>query len=89
MPKLIPLPDPPCGAILADGSYCPSASTAIVAVEATHGSSLLVWRCLDHIAPAVDATVRSWPDTVTTITPLTAAEPTSQPTRRRLYLVTG
>jgi hypothetical protein len=37
------LPDPLCGATLPDGSDCPSASTAIVAVEATHGSSLLVW----------------------------------------------
>jgi hypothetical protein len=86
------LPDPLCGATLPDGGDCPSASTAIVAVEATHGSSLLVWRCLEHIAAVVDARVRSWPDTVITITPLTATEPSPQqdpPARRPLYLVSG
>jgi hypothetical protein len=92
MSNLIPLPDPPCGATLPDGSYCPSASSAIVAVEATYGSSLLVWRCLEHIAAAVDANVRSWPEAVITVTPLTAAEPSPQPdppARRPLCLVTG
>jgi hypothetical protein len=39
---------------------------------------------------AVDATVWSWPDTVITIAPLTATEPSPQPDppmRRPLYLV--
>jgi hypothetical protein len=87
------LPDPLCGATLPDGGDCPSASSAIVAVEAAHGSCLLVWRCLEHIAAAVDASVRSWPENVVTVTPLTAAEPSPQqpdpPTRRPLYLVSG
>jgi hypothetical protein len=75
----IPLPDPPCGATLPDGDYCPSPSAAIVAAEHSTGAAVLLWRCQDHIGASVDHFVRACPDAVITVTPLTVAEPAPPP----------
>jgi hypothetical protein len=73
MTNLIPLPDPPCGAALPDGSSCPAASTAVVTAEHPAGRVLLAWTCPDHIAPSVEASVRSCPDAIVAVTPLALA----------------
>jgi hypothetical protein len=102
MPNLIPLhlSDPPCSAALPDGGDCPAAATATITVEHPRiGITMMIWRCRDHIGAAVDAIVRSRPDSVVVTSPLTAfqsphpkpeprPEPArEQPARRPLYLV--
>jgi hypothetical protein len=88
------LPDPLCAATLPDGSYCPSPSTVTVAADHPTGSSLLLWRCDEHITPAVDTCVHTCPDAIITITPLAITDqpppqPPEPPAKPQLHLVRG
>jgi hypothetical protein len=88
------LPDPLCGATLPDGGDCPSPSTVTIAAEHPTGNALLVWRCGEHITPAVGTCVQTCPDSIVTVTPLALIEqpPPSEPAppaKPQLHLVHG
>jgi hypothetical protein len=80
MSDLTPLPDPPCGAITPDGEACPSDSAAIIASEWPTGYATLIWRCPEHIGASVEAALRLSPQSIITVTPLTAIDDTAEDT---------
>jgi hypothetical protein len=79
MADFTPLPDPPCGAVSPDGDPCASDSTVIVAAEHPLGNAMVVWRCPEHVAEAVETAVRVSPDSVVSVTPLAAIGPGDEP----------
>jgi hypothetical protein len=81
MSDLTPLPNPSCGAVSPDGDLCPSDSAVIIASEwPTTGYATLIWRCPHHIGASVEAAYQLSPQSVITVTPLTAIETTADDT---------
>jgi hypothetical protein len=75
-----PLPNPTCGAIAPDGEACPSDSAVIVASEWPTGYATLIWRCPEHVGASVETALRLSPQSVITVTPLTAIDDTPEDT---------
>jgi hypothetical protein len=80
MSDLSALPAPPCGAISPDGDPCPSESDVIIASEWPTGYARAIWRCHGHIGESVEAAVRQSPESVVTVTPLTAIDDPTEDT---------
>jgi hypothetical protein len=74
MSDLTPLPNPSCGAVAPDGDLCPSDSAVIITSEWPTGYATLIWRCPDHIGTSVEAAHQLSPQSVITVTPLTAID---------------
>jgi hypothetical protein len=80
MSDITPLPNPACGAVAPDGEACPSDSAAIIASEYPTGYATLVWRCPGHVGASVETALQLSPQSVVTVTPLTAIDDTPEDT---------